>query len=424
MAKGTLNGILKGKLGNTVFYKITNSNDKEKQGTRAYVASVANPKTAPQANQRMRMKPAINFYRGLADLLDHSWEGVKYGSLSRQKFMSMALSPTVTGIPYVDKGETRFIPGEYPVSVGSVGASIVPVNFAGHASFNINMGMDASFDDAPSNMTYGAFSELVLDANAALRDGDELTFIAVVENDGLFLPIHTYIVLDTASTLPWLQVLAASKLEFVYGSSTMTSVTLLKTASWDSENGLDSTDFAGTCVAAAVIVSRHPSRTSTTWLRSTSTMVVADTFRARWMSADRYAAALLTYQNSATELTSDWLLNQAGSASGNAGSGEGGGLIQNFTLENREVTGVGEQASSNMAYYNDGTKEGFLCNSFIPTYNVNDQLVGYVANGTFSVQGRNLLSAEGITLPANVKVLSLDENPSIRTKIAQFYTFA
>lgn len=424
MAKGTLNGILKGKLGNTVFYKITNSNDKEKQGTRAYVASVANPKTAPQANQRMRMKPAINFYRGLADLLDHSWEGVKYGSLSRQKFMSMALSPTVTGIPYVDKGETRFIPGEYPVSLGSVGASVIPTGFTDGASFNINTNPSEEFVDITSQSTWGAFSEIFIANNTGVRDGDEITFIAVMEDNDFFFPIHTYIVLDTTSTLTCAQVFSAAKCIVEYNSTRGMVATLFQAASVDSNGDLEEVLYSGTCVAAAVIVSRHPSRTSTTWLRSTSTMVVSDTFKARWMSADRYAAALLTYQNSATELTSDWLLNQAGSASGNAGSGEGGGLIQNFTLENREVTGVGEQASSNMAYYNDGTKEGFLCNSFVPTYNVNDQLVGYVANGTFSINGRQLLSAEGITLPADVKVLSLDENPSIRTKIAQFYTFA
>lgn len=372
----------------------------------------------------MRMKPAINFYRGLADLLDHSWEGVKYGSLSRQKFMSLALSPTVQNIPFVDKGGTRFIPGEYPVSLGSVGVntSDIAIRSASDGSYMyVNWDSLAGFEGVGSfaSDTWGVVSAQIIAANPALHDGDEITLIVVTENNGFYIPRHSYLVLDTASSLTVLTVFNSAG--FIVNTSGLLSFVVKD--SYDAEG--DVFTFADTnIVAAAIIVSRHPSRTSTTWLRSTSTMVVSDTFKALWMSTDRYAAALLTYQDSATELTSDWLLNQAGSASGNAGSGDSGGLIQNFTLENREVTGVGESASSLCAYYNDGTNEGFICDSYIPVENpAGTQTVGYSATNPYNLQNRSVVSAGDIMFPPTVKVLSLSANTSVRTKIAQFYTF-
>ena len=54
---------MRGKRGNSVYYKLTNSNNKETQGERAYVGKVANPKTLQQAIQRVKLAPAVNFYR-------------------------------------------------------------------------------------------------------------------------------------------------------------------------------------------------------------------------------------------------------------------------------------------------------------------------------------------------------------------------
>ena len=48
MAKGSIISLMKGKLGQMVLYKVTNSNNKQSQGAREYVAEVANPQTAAQ----------------------------------------------------------------------------------------------------------------------------------------------------------------------------------------------------------------------------------------------------------------------------------------------------------------------------------------------------------------------------------------
>lgn len=420
MSKGAFNGLLKGKLGNTIFYKVTNSSDKEKQGQRQYVASIANPRTAPQATQRMRMKPAINFYRGLADLLDHSWEGVKYGALSRQKFMQLALSPTLTSIPFVDKGESRFLPGAYPLSLGSVGVDT--------SIENIKAGVSASdpseahlssiqfLDDYAPDVTWGQWSQFAIDnSNRQLRDGDEITFIAVYKNGEFYVPMHTYIVLDVQSSLTAPQVLVNTNV-LPYDNS----FRFVTNGMINGSGAFEFNTIELPMVAAGVIVSRHPSRTSTTWLRSTSQMFISETFKATWMSADRFAAALATYQNAASELTSDWLLNQADSPVVGGGSG-GGGLIQNFTLEMRSVTPISGGSAVQLAYYNDGAIEGFICNSAVLSELEPPRIV---VDTPYTLSDNSLTAAATLGVAVGTKVIGLNEYPSIRTKIAQFYTFA
>lgn len=416
MAKGSLNGLLKGKLGNTIFYKVTNSADKEKQGSRQYVASIANPQTAPQATQRMRMKPAINFYRGIADLLDHSWEGVKYGALSRQKFMQLALSPTLTGIPYVDKGESRFIPGDYPISLGSVGVDTQSITFSSdndeeYGTYGIvRWGLIPSF--RVSDGSYGAFSSAIIAAvGGALRDGDEITFVVCTSKNGFYNVFHSYIVLDTTSSLDQGMVFGRAGFEV----RTNGDIALVK-LNGDASFIVRPTSDTGEIVAAGIIVSRHPSRTSTTWLRSTSNLVCSPSFIAQWMSADRFAAAQATYMKSATDLTSDWLLNQAENQQASQGGG-GGGLIQNFTIEQKPVTPSGQAVAIQLAYYNDGTNEGFIADAAeaSPT-------TGFILNKPYTVAGQALTSHAAVTVPAGTKYISFEENPSIYTKIKAYYS--
>lgn len=307
MAKQGLYGKFRGKLADVVGYKVANAKKPGTIATRAYVAEIANPKTTAQASQRMRMKPAINFYRGLASLLDHSWEGVKYGARSRAKFMSLALLPDVANIPFVDKGESRFIPGEYPVSIGSVS---VPISISfGTASLGPNQTYVVPkcgiyFGDL-NETTWGELSTKVLAANPSLQDGDELTFISVYEISGMYIPNHAYVVLDTTSleSVNDVYVSAGIYVGNVYGE--------FQPVSGVNNDRLVYTFSGKNCVAAAVIVSRHPNRNSTTWLRSSSTMVCSDTFKAQWMSNDRLLAAKQTYMNNTVALTSDWLLNQS-----------------------------------------------------------------------------------------------------------------
>ena len=87
MAKGSTNGIVRGKKGNTVFYKVTNSNNKEKQGWREYTPVVANPNTAGQQIQRAIMSTVMRAYSAGKAIFDHSFQGISVGGGCMKEFM-------------------------------------------------------------------------------------------------------------------------------------------------------------------------------------------------------------------------------------------------------------------------------------------------------------------------------------------------
>ena len=88
MAKGIeMNGMLRGKRGGVVYYRVNGE-----QLSRARATQVANPKTTAQMAQRMIFATATHAYSIMKPIVDHSYEGVKYGSKTQQAFMKDALA--------------------------------------------------------------------------------------------------------------------------------------------------------------------------------------------------------------------------------------------------------------------------------------------------------------------------------------------
>lgn len=312
MAKATgLTGNFKGKVGNIVGYQLKNSNNKVTLGVRTYVAEVSNPKTELQAIQRMKMAPAINFYRQLQEILDNAWQGTKYGTKSRQYFMSLAMKQS-TGIPFLEKGDKKFYPGEYPVAVGSIPS--VQATFASESSIKTSLVLSEEV------ITLGELSADLIANNAQVRNGDKLTFIAVKVNaSGEHIPFYGSINLDTASTTNLVDV-QPSFIDDLKPSAKNLQV-------------LFKVNTGENLVAAAVIISRLDTTGVTPqWQRSNATMVCSDTYKADMMGATKYAAAIASYMASGN-YSSDWYLNigLTGSTpttdSGNGGGGGGGGDI-------------------------------------------------------------------------------------------------
>lgn len=310
MAKATgLTGNFKGKVGNIVGYQLKNSNNKVTLGVRTYVAEVANPKTELQAIQRMKMAPAINFYRQLQEILDNAWQGTKYGTKSRQYFMSLAMKQS-TGIPFLVKGDKKFYPGEYPVAIGSIPS--VQTSFDGSNAILTSLSMSEAF----SNL--GALSSGLITENAQVRNGDKLTFIAVKKNaSGEYIPIYGSINLDSASTENIDDVLPVVISELNQNGSNLRVEFQANTGE--------------SIVAAAVVISRlDTSGVTPQWQRSNSTLLCSDAYKADMMGAEKYAAAIASYMASGN-YSSDWYLNigLTGSTpttdSGNGGGGNGGG---------------------------------------------------------------------------------------------------
>lgn len=172
MAKGAAMGLWKGKKGSSVFYKITNSNNKEKQGIREYQPEVSNPQTTAQADQRMKMLPIHNLAAALKDIISRSFEGVPYGPKSRLAFRKYALRDAGQ-IPYLPMGDYVPAPGEYLISKGSLGEMT-----AIFQPENIVSGLKSGFDSLEPDMPVSVISNDILTNNPGIRDGDQLTFVA------------------------------------------------------------------------------------------------------------------------------------------------------------------------------------------------------------------------------------------------------
>ena len=103
MAKGIgLIGNFKGKVGNTVGYKLTASNNGQTQGIRVYQPIVKNPKSAGQAEQRAKLLAVNATYRALKMVIDRGNEGLPYGNKSRLAWLKGALKSTQ--MPWLEKG--------------------------------------------------------------------------------------------------------------------------------------------------------------------------------------------------------------------------------------------------------------------------------------------------------------------------------
>lgn len=312
MAKVVNGGNKKGKIGNSIYYTIKNSNNKVTQGERIYQPNVTNPQSESQRAQRMKMTPASNFYRALSNILDHSWEGVKYGAMSRQYFMKLAMSANQTIFPYVNKGTTFVVPGPYPISRGSLPSLSWKIT---KGSINVGYDVAIGIDD------FGKFSQGVLSANSFLRKGDQLTFIAFYDLEDreqrTFVPVVTRCVLDTEET--------GAITDFIGKDWNVNTAE----GSWI-EIYYEGFNETATLAGACVVVSRKNENGGLVWQRSTEVLAVTDAVLNEWMSPNAYAGALDSYKRSESVSDSDYYLNDAETES------EAGG-VSSYSFTNQQA---------------------------------------------------------------------------------------
>lgn len=303
----------KGKLGQTVGRRNGQKMLSSVQETGMNIVAMAptavnNPKTAFQATQRMRMRAAVNFYRQIGYILNHSWQGTGYKQPSHNRFMQLALRKGDYAIPFLPKGEQSFVPGEYPISEGSlVGADVLAIE--GNA---LQTGLYGSAGDAA---TLGDLASKLINANAGFYDGDKLTFIFVSarENNGNVIYAATSVqwILDTTSTTA-----------IADADTFPLNVTIV-----DGRFNFSLKNFGNqgsTIVGGAIVHVRAPQSQggSTSWQRSNTSMYISDAVLNRWMSAEAFNTALKSYQTENANVNSDWYLNTGaennGGTSGNS----------------------------------------------------------------------------------------------------------
>ena len=297
MAKGYgLSGNITGKKGNSIFYTIANSKNKVTQGIREYQPVVTNPKTTGQAEQRMKLAPALNFYRAFREVLDHSFEGLKYGSANYNRFMKEALNLKAPSLwPYVPKGYIDFVPAAYVVSRGSLtGIDVLGLQQQqDDTRLLIQTGSTAEIE---ANLNPTEYVDQILAAYPQLHKGDQITLVLcggeIQEYD--YEPIIHRMVLDP------------DKIAEVVGDDT----DYISKFYFQFVTGGILTPYSHARFGAAVIVSR-PTETNgvITWRRSNAQMFL-NMGGTHWFTQDQYELALESYKTSTPATNSDWYLNQ------------------------------------------------------------------------------------------------------------------
>ena len=243
MAKGSAMGLWRGRKGSNVFYRIANSSNGQQQGIRQRVFDVKNPKTAAQAQQRIKMRAAQNFYNALAPVLDRARQGVKYGGLTRQDFMSAALKMK-DGYPSIEKGDPAAVPGEYLVAKGSLNGftfdRIENNDIVFNSPITVNFDLDGGTvldDEGVAQLT----------ANGSIHEGDQITVILCKLISGSFIYVTESCLVKVGETLCEDLYFSINEPKAIIGTG------------------------ADTLVAAAIIISRQ---SGNSYLRSNATMAI------------------------------------------------------------------------------------------------------------------------------------------------------
>lgn len=156
----------RGKLGQTVGMK--NGFGGSQAFNREYVATNSSESDA-QIERRMRMLPAVNFRRQLADIIARGFQGVKYGGPSTREFMKFAMVLPLADTPQLVKNSTVAFPGPYLISKGSLGNITCTV---GEDEVVSNV---ASAENTGAG-TIGDLSEGLI-KGGMVKEGDLITFI-------------------------------------------------------------------------------------------------------------------------------------------------------------------------------------------------------------------------------------------------------
>lgn len=310
MAKGSAMGLWKGKKGSSVFYQIKNSNSLQKQGVRERNYEPANPQTASQAGQRMRMYPAQAVYGAIKDIIERSWQGAKYGQMSRQAYLKRALRNDI--FPAIQKGMgIAAVPGPYQIAKGSLNEVVCDTSTPGRFVFSIGGGNDADY-----GTMLGALSQSLIETTGWLQNGDQLTFVVVSSvTGGQFIWRTVSFILNTSDNeTPMGDIFSLA------GFQTESEVVLRNNISFVSGNDI--------FVAAACIVSRE----GTTPLRSSATLACdysAGEMQA-YYSAEAVASSKRSYMKPLSVQQTDWPVDPS--------EGEGGGSGDDYTITVNQVT--------------------------------------------------------------------------------------
>lgn len=347
-------GVISGKLGNMVGQKNSLVSNKDKQVWRVYQGNVANPKTIKQAHQRSLFVATKNFQRAFEDILNHSWQGVEYGTKSLNHFRSMVLAGGGSGFNfyYQPKGAQNFIPQNWPISRGSL--NMQTACYSDDIS-GFWIPVKPYYVDTVENTPLGELWSSWLAKNPQYQDGDMLTFVAMIQTaeNGVLIPVYDRMIIDTTS----------AELKNNTQVTTEKGIFKLYLGSVDEDpRSFVTCNIANAVVGAGFIVSRQ-NGSKASWLRSKSDFALAAEFFHEGIpyEDESYITACLdSFMNSSNAAESEWYLNQTGENDDEQQGGGGGDTpSQTIAIESKEAA-LTPSGSVNAAYLTKGSLRGYI----------------------------------------------------------------
>ena len=300
-------GHARGKVGDVVFSRVNGQ-----QITRARAAVVKNPQTEKQMIQRIILNTVIQAYSRMAEICDHSFEGVAVGQDNMSKFMRENMSILRKYVAdyaaengsfdgcyaFVPKGLNMFTPNPWKIATGQLPEVVL-------ASVSPTDGAEITIASADVIPTYG---EII--TSLGLQRGDQLTFIGQeLYTDGRAAFKFARVILDPREadgtqadiTTPFLANGVVNKPSPRNEGSDISFTTEANKLIFDlGENSQ---------YGAAVIVSRQKSDGS--WLRSNSAIQLAENIPYALVGAMDMQEAIDYALSGGIELESDRYLNNA-----------------------------------------------------------------------------------------------------------------
>lgn len=351
MAKGNmLLGQARGSVGDIVF-----SRSNGKQIIKAKSSEVKNPQTKAQMIQRILLNTISQAYSKMAEICDHSFEGIPAGQQSMSFFMQKNLNllrytaaevgdltasaPCVTPL-----GSNGLASNSYVIAKGTL-AEIIPTVSSGGATISCQ------------GTTYADVM-----AATGLQRGDQLTFILVVGNDLTDQKfIYSRVIMDPVSAQG-----EALGLETAFLDGNMINAANPRNENKGISYSFDGNDLVvdsvyGVVNMGACIASRQKADGS--WLRSNATLLLAEGASIGYTIQDAYDA----WYAGGIDVESSKYLNNA---LRNAGKGAAAGGGNNTpSLDPPVISGVTpfETSTSVTITAGDGATIHYTTDGSVPT---------------------------------------------------------
>lgn len=160
------------RLGGTVIYQAMGQTRQ-----RELAPEVSNPRTVSQQTQRVKWANLVNLYRANQSWMKYAFETKKVTQSEYNKFMSLNVASSNIYLPKHVAAAGGCVVAPYYFTQGSL-PSIEWVKEAG-VGFTSNIVLDANYEFL--NPLVSAFSQMLINNNPAIRQGDQLSIIRMTQ---------------------------------------------------------------------------------------------------------------------------------------------------------------------------------------------------------------------------------------------------